>query len=65
LSQAHDFKIYAKVSDSQIIQKMEPGALDKFIGLTIEELKEVASNESNRLNMPNSEPTKKTEETNK
>lgn len=40
LVQAQDFKIYAKVSNPKFYLKLEPGALDKWVQLKIDDLKE-------------------------
>ncbi|MDG0817968.1 DUF4340 domain-containing protein [Bdellovibrio svalbardensis] len=53
VGQSKDLKIYAKVSEPQFFLKLEPGAMDKLIKLTIEDLKETPpSKENNRVRDP-------------
>ena len=56
VDQAKDLGIFAKTSEPQFHMKMEPGALDKFIHLTLNELKEHPSKKDEK-----SEPSKETE----
>lgn len=48
VGQAQDLKIYAKVSDPAFVLKLEPGAMDKLIKLTIEDLKEAPPSKENK-----------------
>lgn len=50
VGQAQNLKIYANVSDSQLKMKLEPGSLDKFIKLRLEDLKqETTSHDNNEM----------------
>ncbi|MGZ3770789.1 MAG: DUF4340 domain-containing protein [Bdellovibrio sp.] len=55
VTQAEDLAIYSKISEPASVMKMESGALDKFIHLTVESLKEE----------PVKEPPKKEEQKDK
>lgn len=55
VGQAKDMKIYAKVSDPAFSLKLEPGALDKYIKASIEDLKPAAPSHDNKVKDPNTD----------
>lgn len=52
VGQAKDLKIYAKVSDPAAVLLLEPGAMDKLIKLTIEDLKQSPPSKENKVKDP-------------
>ncbi len=52
VGQAKDLKIYAKVSEPKVVLKLESGAMDKLIKLSIEDLKEAPPSKENKAKDP-------------